>query len=659
MPSSDVKNYLFKNNHDLSFSNMNNVWGIDSFSNSNGAAYADLDNDGDLDLIINNINEPAFIYRNESNDKLNHFIEIKLNGAGQNTQGLGTKVYVYANGKQQYQEQMTARGYQSSVTPVMHFGLGKDSIVDSLKVIWLNGKMQVLKKLKANQFITLNEKDALANFVKPSLPPTLFEEIKSQISYKDSSKNINDFKRQPLLVNPLSYSGPCLVKGDVNGDKLEDVYAGGGNGKGGVLYIQRPDGSFIQKHEPAFENDKSSEDVDGLFFDANGDNYNDLYVVSGGYDNYQPDDSLLQDRLYINDGKGNFTKSNNALPLMHVSKSCVRSADINADGFPDLFVGGRVIPSQYPVTPQSYLLINDGKGHFTDSTASIAPLLQHIGMVTDAAWVDLNNDNRKDLIIVGEWMPVTIFINNNGKLTNKTNEYFDENYSGWWNKITVTDLNKDGKPDLVIGNIGSNTQCKVSDKEPAEMYYKDFDGNGTIEPILCFYIQGKSYPFLSRDEVVSQMNGMSKKFQHYHDYADATLQDVFTTEQLKNAGHLTANILTTTYFERSNDKKFYIKNLPMQAQFSPVFTITPIDYDKDGNEDLLLCGNINHARLRFGNYDANYGVLLKGDGRGHFTYINQQTSGFNIKGDVRSVINMNNILLFGICQKQISSYKIK
>ena len=647
MPSSEVKNYLFKNEQNLSFSNMNNGWGIDSFSNSNGAAYVDLDNDGDLDLVVNNINKPAFIYRNESNTQKNHYLEIQLEGNGSNTQGLGAKIYLFNKGKQQYEEQMPARGFQSSVSPVMHFGLGKDSIIDSLQIIWLSGKMQVEKSLKANQLITLKEKNATSLYQKPVPLTPLFKEVAWPFSFEDSLKQINDFNRQPLLINPLSYTGTCLVKGDVNADKLDDVYIGGGNGKSGQLYLQQPDGSFIQKQELAFNLDKESEDVDGLFFDANGDGFNDLYVVSGGYDNYQPDDSLLQDRLYFNDGKGNFTKDGKALPAMHVSKSCVRMADINGDHFPDLFVGGRVIPGQYPVSPQSYLLINDGKGHFTDATVSIAPSIKHIGMVTDAAWLDLNGDNIKDLILVGEWMPISVFINVNGKLENKTSSYFDKTYSGWWNKLSVADFNKDGKPDLLIGNLGLNTQCKVSEKEPADLYFKDFDANGTTEPILCFYIQGKSYPFLSRDEIVGQINGMSKKFNRYQDYADATLQTVFSPEQLKGASHLTANILTTSLFERGSDGKFHLQNLPVQAQFSPVFTITPFDYDNDGNEDVLLCGNINHARLRFGNYDANYGMLLKGDGKGHFAYIGQPLSGFNVKGNTRSVIKVNNLLIFG------------
>jgi hypothetical protein len=372
----------------------------------------------------------------------------------------------------------------------------------------------------------------------------------------------------------------------------------------------------------------------------------------------QPDDKSLGDELYLNNKKGNFVKADNAIPALYTSKSCVKAADFNGDGAADLFIGGRVIPGRYPETPKSYLLLNDGKGHFTDATQQYLPLLSKLGMVTDAAWVDLNGDKRPDLVVVGEWMPVSIFINANGKFVDKTADYLPKQYSGWWNCITVGDFNKDGHPDLILGNQGTNSQCKASDKEPAELFFKDFDKNGAIDPILCIYIQHQSYPYLTRDELLDQISIMRGKFTDYKSYADATLQDVFTAEQLQGAGHLSANILATTYLLSDKTGKLHSQALPAEAQFSPIFTITPFDYDHDGITDLLLCGNMNKARLRFGKYDANYGLLLKGQANGNFITVKQAQSGFSITGDVRSVMHVGDKLIIGINQSAMQAYKL-
>ena len=659
MPASNVVNYIFSSDNGLTFSNQTKAWGMDRPSNSNGAAYADLDNDGDLDIIVNNINQPAFLYQNESDKNPdNHYLELKLQGDGLNTQGIGAKVMISNNGKKQYLEQMPTRGYLSAVSPLLHLGLGKESQVDSLTVKWLSGKQQVMVNVKANQLLTLSEKNAEA-VKKTSAKPasSLFKEITSPINHRSSAVKVNDFKRQPLLLSQMSFSVPCMVKGDVNSDGLADVYVGGGNGQAAALFIQQSGNKFIHRAIAAFESDRLCEDADGVFFDANGDGNIDLYVASGGYHNFEKDDALLQDRLYINDGKGNFTRNKNALPDMRVSKGCVSINDINKDGHPDLFVGGRVIPGRYPEIPESYILMNDGHGNFTNQINSVAPELQRLGMVTDAVWIDLNQDQKDDLIVVGEWIPVSVFVNNNGKLQNETEKYFNKRYSGWWNKIVVKDFNHDHKPDLIIGNMGVNTQFKVSDQEPAEMYFKDFDNNGSVDPFFCFYIQGKSYPYVTRDEMLEQIGSLRKRFTTYVSYADVTLKDIFKEEELSSSGHLQANHLETTLFISGADGKFKVSPLPIEVQYSPVHTITVLDYDKDGQDDILLCGNSNHTKIRLGKFDANYGILLKGNGQGDFQYINQHLSGFKLQGDVRSVIELNKILLFGIGQENIFAYK--
>jgi hypothetical protein len=657
IPASNVNNYIFQNNQELGFTNKGQAWGISTPSNSNGAAYSDLDNDGDLDLIVNNINLPAFIYQNNTPEPgKSQYLKVKLEGNAGNTQGIGSKIWLYSKGKQQYLEQNPSRGYQSSVSPVLHFGLGQQAQIDSLRIVWNSGKQQVLQHVKSNQLLKLEEKNATQDYHKPLDKPALFTEISSPVNFSQQKNSINDFKRQPLITNPLSFNGPCLLKGDVNGDALEDVFVGAGQGQPGQLFIQNRDGSFYNKPNPAFQKDAQSDDADAVFFDANGDGTTDLYVASGGYAKYLINDPLLQDRLYLNDGKGNFRKSPASLPQMLSSKSCVTAGDFNGDGHPDLFVGSRVIPGRYPEPPQSYLLINDGKGNFTDQLGSIAPEFQKAGMIIDAQWLDLNNDKKQDLIIIGEWMPVTALINENNHLKDRTKDYFDKSYSGWWNKILVEDLNGDGKPDLVIGNTGLNTQCKASDKEPAELYYKDFDDNGSVDPILCFYIKGKTYPYVSRDEMLDQMSMMRTRYSDYKSYADGTITEIFTGDELNGSVILKANCLKTALFINNGKGRFKEMPLPVQAQYSPVYTITALDYDKDGHKDLLLCGNISRARLKFGNSDANYGVLLKGNGKGSYGYIPQSRSGFAIKGDVRSVINVNDQLIFGINQGSLKAY---
>lgn len=665
MPASDVVNYIFRNEGNLSFTNKGKAWGFDEPSNSNGAAYTDLDNDGDLDLVINNINKPAFIYRNESaNQSGNNFIRIKLKGEGYNTHGIGARVTLYRTGKLQYLEQMPFRGYQSSVSPILHFGLGKEKIIDSLCVEWVSGKIQVIRKVPVNKIFEILEADARparlnsqrsASASKSAGP--YFKPVATPVNFAHAPTSINDFKRQPLLVNPLSFSGPCLVKADINEDGLEDLFVGGGMGQPGAVFLQKQNGRFQQITNPDLEMDKESEDADAVFLDANGDKHLDLYIASGGYHSFDPKDRRFQDRLYFGNGKGNFKKASEALPEMISSKGCTAAADYNGDGHTDIFVGGRVVPGRYPETPESFLLLNDGRGKFRNVTKEWNPQLASIGMVTDAVWMDVNADQRPDLLLAGEWMPLTILVNSGKSLEDKTLDYFGKKYSGWWNTIHVADVDGDGREDIVAGNNGLNSQCRATEKEPAGIYFKDFDGNGAVDPILTFFIQGKSYPYVSRDELLDQVSMMRTRFADYKSYADATIDDIFTKEEMKNAGYLEANTLATMLFLRK-ENSFKESALPREVQFAPVFSITTVDYNRDGNRDLLFCGNIYNSRLRFGRSDANQGILVKNEKNGKLSAVSQTACGLDLKGDVRSVVEINEQLIFGINQQPLVAYKM-
>ena len=649
IPSTPVANYAFKNLGNLNFENQASQWGLATPGFSNGAAYADLDNDGDLDLVVNNVNMPSFVYRNETN-RLNpnhHFIKLNLTGKDQNTFAIGAKITAEGGGQKFYMEQMPMRGFQSTVDHRPNIGLGDIQMLDRLTVVWPDGSVTRLDSVKVDQTLSLRQSDGIIVPAKSEMEVTATKPILKDISpsklidFVHQENNFVDFDRDHLIFHMLSTEGPRMAKGDVNGDGLEDLFIGGAKDQPGALFVQTSEGKFRRTNEELFEKDKVSEDMGCIFFDADNDKDMDLYVCSGGNE-FSPSSTALIDRLYLNDGKGNFTRSSQILPTSSSfeSTSTVKAADYDGDGDQDLFVGVRTRAFSYGLPMNGYILNNDGKGNFGDVTKDVAPGLIEVGMITDAVWADIDGDKDMDLIVVGEYMPIKIFVNEGGKFTDQTGSAGLEKSNGWWNRIVAADLDNDGDLDFVIGNHGVNSRFKAAAEKPLCMYVNDFDQNGTIEHVICSYNGDQSYPAILRHDLVSQIPSLKKKYLKYETFKNETVTDIFTPEQLKGALELKVFEMRSCMLINDGNGKFTLQPLPMEAQFSPVYGIEISDVDKDGFMDILLGGNLYHVKPEVGRYDASYALYLKGDGAGNFEALPSKESGINIHGEIRDILSL-------------------
>jgi hypothetical protein len=642
-------NVIYRNGGDLIFEDKTKDWGMDQPSYSTGAAFSDLDNDGDLDLVLNNLNDPGSIYENvlinqQESDTNFHYLSIQLMGSEFNRGGIGTRITLYSNQQLQYYEHFPVRGFQSMVDPKIHFGLGKTEIIDSLIIVWPDERQQILYQVPTNQLLQLKYEEAL--LIRKTYPvkkvEKLFNEVSGarRIGYRHIEKDFLDFDIQPLVPHLYSKEGPGIAVGDINGDGMDDFYVGGATSSSGNLFIQQKTGEFNSQILPGNNN---YEDMGALLFDADGDDDNDLYVVSGGT-GLPPGNPYYIDRIYVNNGAGEFTQAKEALPDLRVCGSQVTAADFDKDGDLDLFVCGRVLLENYPLPDRSFLLRNDSKGpdeiHFTDITAQSARGLERPGLIAAALWTDYDQDGWIDLMLAGEWMPITIFRNINGKFNNVTPGTGIENYTGWWNSLVAADFDRDGDLDYVAGNLGLNTRFKVSQDQPMRVVAKDFDKNGMIDPVSTYYVQGKNYPIYHRNIMISQIPILQKKFPNYEDYAEATIHDIFSEEQMEDAYVVDSRLFNSSYFENAGDGTFRIRTLPAEAQFAPVFGMLSNDYDADGNIDLLLVGNSNSFNVEDGQFDAFIGSFLKGDGYGGFTSIPGTKSGFFVDGDAKGMAEL-------------------
>jgi len=632
IPEKKLANYFFKNNGDLTFSNYTEQWFEQIPSFSNGSVYADLDNDGDLDIVVNNVNDKAFVLENKSDsNSSNSFLKIKFKGSKDNRFGIGAKVIVYLDSLTITNENYISRGYLSAVSPELNIGLGKSTFADSLTVIWPGGKFQTLKAIESNSSIALKYKEASGDYYDSETQDnSLLINVDSPIRFKHHEFPSHEFNREPLIPYAKGFEGPKIAIGDANNDGLDDVFIGGAKKQAGALYIQGANGEFIISEQEVFEKNRISEDTDNVFFDADNDGDQDLIVVSGG--NEFKTGHALEPRIYLNED-GAF-KSSEAFKNIEINASVVKVFDLDNDGDQDIIIGANVLPQQFGRSAKNYIFENDGQGNFKDISEIKSAEFSNIGLIEDIEITDINGDGLADIIAVGHWMPVSIFINDGSVFKLQTNNKLSFS-NGWWNSIKANDFDKDGDIDFVVGNWGANTRLNASKEQPVQLYRNDFDNNGTVEPIVTYFAQGKETVFSSKDELAKQIPALNKKFLSYADFAKTDFHELFPKNKLKNAYKKEVFELSSCYFENMGNGTFHIKRLPFLAQTSSIKALYLSDFDKDGYEDILIAGNDYKISTQLGRLDAFHGVVLLNDKQGFFKVKNEQS--FDISGQARDI----------------------
>lgn len=655
MPSEPLKNYAFKNIGKLEFRKTTDDWGLSETSFSNGAAYADLDNDGDLDLVVNNINDEAFVYKNNSS---NNYLKIEL-GSREHLPTLGSRAYLYVKNEKQMVETTNVRGIYSTSEATVFFGINDHVVIDSVKMVWPDGKITFLEGVKPNQTLKLYYEDARSDVTADRAEPPLLTEITSSnsLNYTHQENKFDDYKYQILLPHKMSQFGPALAVGDVNGDGLDDVFCGAATGLKAKLFVQGNEGKFMERDQDLFAPDIENEDVDAVFFDMDGDADLDLYIVSGGNE-FEPNNVLYRDRIYLNDGKGNFTKQNIELPVE--SGSVVKPADYDNDGDMDVFIGTRHIPRDYPSPASSRLLINDN-GRFTDRTDELAGELMDLGMVTDAVWTDYDLDGDLDLIVVGEWMPITVFANEDNTLKKMEVPAF-RNTHGWWYSIGQADFDRDGDMDYVVGNLGLNYKYKTSAAEPFDVYYEDFDNNGSKDIVLGYYNFGKHYPVRGFSCSSQQVPSLKEEFKEYDIFANLEIEEVYGKKSLQRSLQYRADTFASVFVENLGDGTFTVKKLPYQAQMSNMNDMLIYDVNNDGNLDIISVYNLFVSEIETTRNDAGIGTILLGDGKNGFASLPMGKSGFFANGDAKKIKLVNTkdqkLLLVGNNNGRMQVFKL-